>query len=643
MGNGHKDDPKTVREHQMLQQLQAIINALPGLVSVVDPDFKVLYANDAVIEKFGQSDLSQVIGKPCYEVRKGRQTICEPCGLKKALEIKETVTRVSTPEEEALMGIATKAYAVPLLDETGEVWGGVEVITDVTDLRQQERALVETEARLQQILGAAPDGIMVGRLRDYRLLFANSAAGRMFGYSAKALTAMTVRDIHPKAHVDDVIRSFELQARGERLTVFDIPCLRKDGTVFFADVSSKPMTYDGEACMLGFFSDATERRLLQEERRQFEQQVQRTQKLEALGVLAGGIAHDFNNLLGGIFGYMELAKSEAPPSRVIDYIDKSLATIDRARGLTRQLLTFAKGGAPVKRVRPLSPLVEETVEFALSGTNITCQFDIADNLYNCEFDKQQLSQVIDNIVINATQAMPMGGEITVTAKNTSRTEQESDLAAGDYVVLSFRDTGVGMPEEMLARIFDPFFTTKQVGSGLGLATSYSIIKRHKGTIEVASTPGEGATFSVFLPAVPGPFTQTVIPPEPHRLRGGRLLIMDDEPVIRETVSALCASLGYEVTCETNGRDAVARVEKARASGKPFDALILDLTIPGGMGGREAIEVIRKIDHDVVAFVSSGYADDPVMADPNAHGFTDSIRKPFRRAELAELLDGHLTR
>jgi two-component system, cell cycle sensor histidine kinase and response regulator CckA len=377
-------------------------------------------------------------------------------------------------------------------------------------------------------------------------------------------------------------------------------------------------------------------------RKKAEEAMQNFQKLESLGVLAGGIAHDFNNLLSGIFGYIDLAQSESGEKSVTGYLSKALSTLDRARGLTQQLLTFAKGGAPALETHRLPQFVRETSRFALSGSNVSCAFDIPDSLWPCNIDKNQIGQVIDNIVINAQQAMPLGGTIRISAANISFAENEHlPLKKGDYVRLSFSDSGVGIPKDLLPRIFDPFFTTKTKGHGLGLATCYSIVKRHEGAIEVESEPGIGATFHVYLPASPGSTIESAQSSGlPHK-GSGTVLVMDDEDVIRNVVAGMLKKLGYSVECAADGTEALRLIAEREKSGDPFVALILDLTIPGGLGGRETLQELRNRGCRIPAFVASGYAEDPVMARPQDHGFTASICKPFRKSDLAELLEKHL--
>jgi nitrogen-specific signal transduction histidine kinase/CheY-like chemotaxis protein len=361
-------------------------------------------------------------------------------------------------------------------------------------------------------------------------------------------------------------------------------------------------------------------------------------KLESLGILAGGIAHDFNNLMGGIFGYIDMACEESKDDQVTRYLSKAMNTIDRARGLTSQLLTFAKGGAPIQKTGPLFPFVQETAQFALSGSNISCQFSVPQDLWVCNFDKNQIGQVIDNLIINAQQAMPAGGAIEVMARNVALSDKEHPaLAPGNYIKISVKDYGIGIPKELLSKIFDPFFTTKTKGHGLGLATCYSIVNRHGGCIDVASELGKGTTFHVYVPASPDAGAPLAAALETGHKGTGTFLVMDDEVVMRETIRDMLASLGYTVVCTESGREAVDFFMAETTVKRMLSGMIFDLTVPGGMGGKAAVAEIRKVNGEIPVFVASGYAEDPIMKSPTEYGFTASICKPFTKAELSVLL------
>lgn len=411
-------------------------------------------------------------------------------------------------------------------------------------------------------------------------------------------------------------------------------------TLLKSDKTEGPIYLTGIAVEKGEFCFITMVDVSQQKK--MEDGLQKIQKLQSLGILAGGIAHNFNNLLSGIFGYIDLAYESSTEKQVKSYLSEVLSNIDRARGLTQQLLTFAKGGAPVKKLAYMQHLLKETVQFALSGSNVSCSFDISDDLMACNLDRSQIEQVIDNLVINARQSMPAGGTIQVSAQNlTFAKDEHPPLAPGDYIKISIKDFGTGISKEVLPRIFDPYFTTNTTGNGLGLTTSFSIISRHEGSIDVSSEIGKGTFLNVYLPASGN---DVILDKEKSttKYKGkGVILVMDDDEVILTMITKMLASMGHEIICKSNGRDAVDFLKDKKKTGRKIVGMILDLTIPGGMGGAEAVSEIRKFDADIPVFVASGHCEDPVMTDPKAYGFTASISKPFRLAELSEMLKNNL--
>lgn len=371
--------------------------------------------------------------------------------------------------------------------------------------------------------------------------------------------------------------------------------------------------------------------------RKLEAQLQHSQKLESLGVLAGGIAHDFNNILTTILGNVSMARMQArPEDEMFDLLNEAEMASARAQTLTKHLLTFAKGGAPVKETASIRDKLKESSLFALRGSKSSCEFSIAEDLWPAEVDVGQISQVISNIVINANQAMPGGGIIQVAAENLI-IEDRHDLSVnpGKYIKMSIKDQGLGIAEKYLFNIFDPYFTTKQEGSGLGLATTYSIIKKHDGHITVESQLGIGTTFHIYLPASDKAVSEKE---EVKLIKGqGRILVMDDEASLRKIVGRMMEKLGYEPEFAKDGAEAIEMYKKAIESEKPYDVVILDLTVPGGMGGKEAISKLLEIDSDVKAIVSSGYSDDPVLANFHEYGFRGMMPKPFEPRSLSKVL------
>ena len=525
----------------------------------------------------------------------------------------------------------------------------VQLTAEIASRRTAEESLTKEEQKYRLLAENMRDVLVVQDLNN-KVLYISPSVKTVFGYDVDEALSLPVDTFFtPESWKFAEIKFGQLVAlalQGDRPTMplVEIEYRRKDGSTFKGELSSQ-FLYDSDGRPYGtqcLVRDISERKKAEDERLKIESHLYQVQKLESLGLLAGGIAHDFNNLMGGIFGYIDLARSKIRDTQTLEYLDTSLATINRARALTLQLLTFAKGGAPIQKTARLVPFIQETVQFALSGSTISCEFFLAEDLWLCNIDKDQISQVIDNIVINAQQAMSGGGTITVSAGNISFKEEGNNivLPRGNYVKISIKDSGIGIPKEVLPRIFDPFYSTKATGHGLGLATSYSIVKRHGGCIEVESEPGKGSTFHVYLPASRETIIADTVEIASHK-GSGRIIIMDDEGVVRTAIQKMLESMGYTAACKNDGWEAIDFFINETSAERQFAAMIFDLTIHGGMGGKEAVTEIRKLDKKIPVFVVSGYTDDPVMKNPNEYGFTASLCKPFTMAELAKLLDEYL--
>ena len=376
------------------------------------------------------------------------------------------------------------------------------------------------------------------------------------------------------------------------------------------------------------------------DRKRAEDDLIKAQKLESLGVFAGGIAHDFNNILTSILANLSFARMQLSPSNMIaKRLEECEKATVRASELTQQLLTFARGGEPVKKLLNPATLIREAATFILRGSVVRSKLDLAPDLWCVEADGGQLSQSLHNLLINAAQAMPNGGEVTVRGENVILEEENPNrLPPGRYLRITVEDHGCGIPPENLGRIFDPYFTTKAHGSGLGLASVYSIIKRHGGTVGITSSIGVGSRFEILLPASPERRPDILETKEiDEQQAGGRVLIMDDEEFIREIAEEILRFMGYDVESCADGAEAVELYRQAKENNLPFSCVILDLTIPGGMGGKEASTRILEIDPDAVLIVSSGYSNDPIIANYFSYGFSDAIRKPFDSVTLADEL------
>lgn len=644
-----------------------------------------------------------------------------------------------------------------------------ELENNSADRRVVEETLEKSEKRFRVIFDNLRDGLLLADEKTRRFLMGNAAIHRMLGYTAEELTRIGLADIHPEQNLPWVIDRFDALARKESEIARDIPIKRKDGGVFYADISASfPMVFDGKDCLVGVFRDITERkqaeealeqseqhfrtlvenapdaifvqtqgdfaylnpaaiclfnatsaeqllgtpvtdrfhpdcraaareqfRLLNEEKKPFpaleqkylrldgtavdvavsavpfcfqnragalvfvrniterkeaektrlklEAQLAHAQKMEGVGRLAGGIAHDFNNLLGVILGSINLIqmslKSAPDFEEALKRAEKACL---HASDLTRLFLTLSKGGAPVKRTQSLRELLEGVVKLALSGSSIKPRVSIADDLWLTHCDSRQIHQAVMNLLINAKEAMESGGAVDIIARNVELSEGEiPSIKMGKYAKVSIEDHGRGIPKENLPLIFDPYFSTKSRGArkgmGLGLTLAYSILRKHDGHILMESESGVGSRFHVYLPAAETKVIEPAAfqPREPARK--GRVLVMDDEEILREVVRDMLRVLGYEVETGKDGFEAIERFRAAKESGQPFDIVILDLTVRGGMGAKGAISKLLELDPSVKAIVSSGYSDDRVLSGFREYGFVGALRKPYQMSELSEVI------
>ncbi|MBI5903848.1 MAG: PAS domain S-box protein [Deltaproteobacteria bacterium] len=471
-----------------------------------------------------------------------------------------------------------------------------------------------------------PAGIAI-TTEEGDILEANAALWKMFGYGTKEeFLKQKVSSLY--CDPDDMGRAVEAIKRG-RVKDIEVRAKRKDGTEFIGSLTSLVQNAeDGRPRFISVFHDITERKMMDNE-------ILKAKKLETIGELAGGIAHDFNNLLVGILGRISVARECVKKG---DKLHEMLCEVEeaalRAKGLTRRLLTFSRGGQPVKEAASIVDLIRSTADLVLRDSGVRCEFTFPDDLAYVDIDDAQISQAMNNMILNARQAMPEGGVVEIEAKNVTVTgEDPLPIDPGRYVKVTIKDNGGGIPEENLNRVFDPFFTTRQRASGLGLAVTYSVIKKHKGHIRVESREGRGAAFHVYLPASVGrpPSALGSLAVE----RGsGRVLVMDDDEMVRDVAREMLEVLGYDYSFARDGAEAIGLFKKAIETGSPFDAVILDLTVEDGMGGADAVKKLIRIDPGVKAIVSSGYSRDPIMSDYRRHGFCAVMYKPYRLAEFS---------
>jgi PAS domain S-box-containing protein len=520
--------------------------------------------------------------------------------------------------------------AAPIMDDEGEKPGTVLVFRDITKQKKTEEKLRDSEEKYRNLFENATQAIFV--VQDGKLAFLNPMTAVLTGYSEDELMTRPFTEfLHPE-DLDMVYDRHARRMKGEEIPhIYSFRIIHKDGNIRWVELNTVFVIWKKKAATLNFLSNITDRKRMEEE-------LIKTQKLESIGILAGGIAHDFNNILTSIAGNISMAKMRLKPGdKIFDLLSSAENASVRAQGLTRQLLTFAKGGAPVKETASIQKLIRESALFVVRGSKSECDFQIAEDLWPVEADAGQMSQVISNIVINANQAMPEGGIIRISAENmVTEKIQDMPVSPGKYIHISVKDDGVGIAEKHLSKVFDPYFTTKQTGSGLGLATAYSIIKKHNGHIFVNSSLGKGTTFNIYLPASD---KKIPVKKEAALLTGcGRILMMDDDEFLKELAKEMLDMLGYESEFAENGAEAIEMYKKARESGKPYDAVILDLTIPGGMGGKETIKKLLEIDPEIKAVVFSGYSDDPVMSNYREYGFKGMMPKPFDTNALGKVLN-----
>lgn len=616
------------------ERYRTMYNNTPVMMHSIDAEGHILAVSDYWLDKLGY-DRSEVIGKKNVE-------FLSPDARKKAIDeqlpkffergwAQDVSTQMVRKNGEVIDVLLS---ATSEKDDDGNVVRSLSVMTDITERNRAEETLRLTQFSIDHAADAvcwiAPDGMIT---------YANEVTCSSLEREKEEILTMNVSDIAPEYTAKKWKELWE-EIKQLKSKTFESEIKVGDSVAFPVEMTANFVEFSDKQLICVFVRNITERRLQEKE-------ILKAQKLQSIGVLAGGIAHDFSNILGGVLGNISLARMDLDPDGEVHKIltDAEKATI-RAAGLTKRLLTFAKGGAPIKEEARIGDIVHDSAEFVLTGTNVKCEWDIADNLHLVEVDKGQFSQVIQNLTINAHQAMPEGGTVHISARNIKIAKNNPhSMRPGKYVLVAVADEGEGVPEVNQAKIFDPFFTTKPNGSGLGLATSYSVVDKHNGYIRLESTVGQGATFEIYLPASSKDIAQpTAIAEEPDdnwaetTATGSRVLMMDDELIIRNLTQKILTKAGFEVEMAKDCPEAIDMYRDALKKDAAYDVVILDLTIPGGVGGREAIKYLREMNPKVKAIVCSGYANDPVMAEFEKYGFKGAVVKPFRPAELVRTVE-----
>ncbi len=619
------------------QRFKALFEQSGALCMILDPNTSdgipvIVDANTAACEAHGYT-YEEFIGRTVVDID-GRE------GKRKCRERTQLILSGRTLRQENIhVRKDGTRFPVAICANRVEVEGEPPLIftteQDITELKRTEKALLESERKNREWLENSPVCTKVLDL-EFNLQYM-SAAG------VRALKIDDVSALYGKPFPFDVYSepvkariSEDLQRalKTHEAIKLEIPAMDRDGNELWFQTTILPVIDEhGNIDYLMVLSlDITDYKRAEEE-------LLINRKLESVGVLAGGVAHDFNNVLAGLFGNIELARQKLLPDHAAyPHLLTANQALDKATSLTKQLLTFAKGGEPLLEMVNIKRVIQDSVELTLSGSNVRMTLSLPNELWQVKGDKGQLSQVITNLVMNADQAMPEGGNLIIEAKNIKNIDINivPDLS-GEFVELSIRDEGAGISETVLEKIFDPYFTTKKTGSGLGLTTVHSIISKHNGLIVVDSELGVSTTFTIYLPAEISSVQKTDAISssltEKSQPKTGHILVMDDDEMIREITTGMLELIGYTVDTAVDGNEAVEKYSSAEWSGDPVDVVIMDLTIPGCMGGKEAVEVLLAIDPQARAIVSSGYSTDPVMANFSEYGFKGRLAKPFQMAEL----------
>jgi len=634
IAKNRKVEAELRRSERKYRELAAM---LPLAVFEMDRDLRLIYLNKSGMKLagFSEEDLEKGIYTKDFVSPDFHELIDE---IVRRLFEGETIGGVEYSANDS------KGRELPILVhasgifENGKAVGIRGTVLDMSDRIMLEESLQSSERKYRELVELLPMGI-IDVNRKGEITFLNRWALENFGYSREDFNkGLHLRSLLAPEELPVALERAEKIYNGGSYSGNEYTVVRKDGERFPVLVSTAPIKEKGE--YTGIRIVAADMSTL----RAMENDIQRIQKLESLGLLAGGIAHDFNNLLTAVMGNISLARIRLAKQRSAkEALEEAEKATARAEELTRQLLTFSKGGAPVLKTTSIGDLVTETAKFMLTGSETTFEIDMDEDLWHSDVDRGQISQVIENLVVNSKEAMPGRGVIRIQMNNTEPEHGDypdiAGITAGKYIKILIRDEGAGIPEKYIGRIFDPYFTTKQNGSGLGLAVTYSIIKKHGGYISVQSEAGRGTVFTILLPASrKQPLTVINGEEKSQPEKGtGRILIMDDNRGIRRIASHMLDNLGYTSETARDGEEAVEKYREAHEAGDPHDVVILDLTVPGGTGGVDAVKSIQRINPSARCIISSGYTNDPIVSEYGKYGFCSVITKPYNAGKMSCVL------
>jgi len=620
------------------EEKEYLFDAIKDHVILMDRQMRIRWANKAFRMHVNKTK-QEIEGRICYEVIYDRLDLCPNCPTMKSLIEGRKILRDHTDQNGR-----TWVYRIqPVRNSEGVIIGVVKTASDITTYRQYQEALEQSEERYRSIVDNLDDGYFEND-REGTFTFINAAGAHILGCPSDEIVGSDFRNFTPPEGAQRLREAYrQLWQTGKPLMIFDHPITLPDGEIRYVDISSS-LRHDKRGRPTGFqgtIKDVTARRKREEETTQLHHQLYQAQKLEAIGTLAGGIAHDFNNILMGIQGFTSLMLIELDPQHPFyEHLKAIESQVDSASDLTRQLLGFARGGKFETKKTNLNELLSHTVKmFGRTKKEIRIQGHYHPALWYVQVDRGQLEQVILNLLLNAWQAMPTGGTITLTTENffiEGPIEKYLQLPAGRYVKFSVRDTGIGMDETTRERVFDPFFTTKELGrgTGLGLATAYGIVKGHGGVIKVYSESGQGTIFSVYLPAVSGDSPADEGPLSPSVVKGkGTILVVDDEQIVRNVTGDLLEWLGYTVLTASNAEEALTIY---REKGSTIDLVLLDMIMPG-LSGRATLELLKAMNPEIKVLFVSGYGIESADEGSLPMGVKGFLRKPFKIDELSEMI------